>query len=93
VLNQNVGTLVKDNFDESCTCSAEFIRLIAFLMYIDRMASNLQELDNCTQGCDQPRQLEMGVTLDERTESKAHLSAITGSNEQVFGEEFEYVVS
>jgi hypothetical protein len=57
------------------------------------MASNLHEEGSCTQSFDQPPELEMGVTPDQRSECQGHLSTTSSSNEQVFGEDFEYVVS
>jgi hypothetical protein len=57
------------------------------------MASNLHEVDNCTQGFNDPGQIEMGVTHDQPSECKSHLSTTSSCNEQVFVEDFEYVVS
>jgi hypothetical protein len=57
------------------------------------MASNLHEVDNCAQGVNDPGQIEMGVTHDQRSECKSHLSTTSSCNEQVFVEDFEYVVS
>jgi hypothetical protein len=57
------------------------------------MASNLHEVDKCKQGFNHPSQIELGVTPDQRSECKAQVSTTSSSNEQVFGEDFEYVVS
>jgi len=54
------------------------------------MASNLPKVDSNTRALDQHRQLEMGVTPDQ---CKIQLSNTSSSNEQVFGEDFEYMVS
>jgi hypothetical protein len=57
------------------------------------MASNLHEVDNCTQDFNDPGRIDMGVTHDQRPECKSHLSTTSSSNEQAFVEDFEYVVS
>jgi hypothetical protein len=56
------------------------------------MASKIRNVDNCTEDFDQHPQLEMGVTPDQLSQSKAQLSN-TSTNEQVCGEDFEYTVS
>jgi hypothetical protein len=57
------------------------------------MASNIRKGDNRTEDFNHHRLLEMGVTPDQRSQCKAQLSNTTSSNEQVFGEDFEYTVS
>lgn len=57
------------------------------------MASNLHEVNICTQGFNEPGQIEMGVTHEQRAECKSHLSTTSSCNEEDFVEDFEYVVS
>ncbi|XP_023715843.1 uncharacterized protein LOC111868948 [Cryptotermes secundus] len=57
------------------------------------MASNLHEVNNCTEGFNDPGQIEMGVTHEQRSECKSHQSTTSSCSEQVFVEDFEYVHS
>jgi hypothetical protein len=56
------------------------------------MASKIRKVDDCTEDYEQHHLLDMGVTPDQRSQSKAQLSDTGSSNEQVFSEDFEYTV-
>lgn len=57
------------------------------------MALNPDKVGDFANGFGHLRELEMGVTPDQSPPCKGELSNPSSSNELLFGEEFEYVVS